>query len=533
MTRVLSFIVLIALLAAGVAWLADRPGDVAVVWSGYRIETSVGVAVAAFFAALVLAVIAWTVIRLALSLPDIVSVATRGRRRQRGMDALSRGLVAVGTGDPALARRYALEAEKLLGRAPLTLLLRAQAAQLAGDRKTAEAAFRAMLEQPESRVLGLRGLYVEARRRGDLEEAWGYAGEAARIDPGVGWANEGMLEFYGASRRWRDALAMLERRLSTGRMNRDEARRQRAVLLTADAIDRQDSDPDGAVSALRQAVKLAPDLVPAVALLGRLLSRQGALRKAAKVLEAGWRLQPHPDIAAAYVDLRPGDSALDRLERARALQRLAPGHEESRLVVARAAIDAREYDRARAALEPLLKGRPQARVCLLMAGIAAASPAGAGEAREWLARASRAPRDPAWIADGVVSDHWEPVSPVTGRLDAFVWTTPAELLTREDSDWSGSESAGPAGAGSAGPLPSPEAAAVAPVRPDAPAATSQAQQADAAPAPSSGAPEAKPAPRRPSPPVEVVFPAPRPPDDPGPEGADHDGVEPALRRINL
>ena len=39
-----------------------------------------------------------------------------------------------------------------------------------------------------------------------------------------------------------------------------------------------------------------------------------------------------------------------------------------------------------------------------------------GREREWLARALRAPRDRAWIADGYVSDRWLPVSPVTGAV---------------------------------------------------------------------------------------------------------------------
>ncbi|MDP3319479.1 MAG: hypothetical protein Q8S58_10145, partial [Bosea sp. (in: a-proteobacteria)] len=48
--------------------------------------------------------------------------------------------------------------------------------------------------------------------------------------------------------------------------------------------------------------------------------------------------------------------------------------------------------------------------------------------REWLARATRAPRDAAWVADGLISDHWMPVSPISGRLDAFVWTVPPATL---------------------------------------------------------------------------------------------------------
>ena len=37
---------------------------------------------------------------------------------------------------------------------------------------------------------------------------------------------------------------------------------------------------------------------------------------------------------------------------------------------------------------------------------------------------AHAPRDPAWTADGFVSERWLPVSPVTGRLDAFEWKVP-------------------------------------------------------------------------------------------------------------
>jgi HemY protein len=43
-------------------------------------------------------------------------------------------------------------------------------------------------------------------------------------------------------------------------------------------------------------------------------------------------------------------------------------------------------------------------------------------------RAVRARHDPVWTADGYVSDRWRPVSPVTGRIDAFQWQTPLAAL---------------------------------------------------------------------------------------------------------
>ena len=67
-----------------------------------------------------------------------------------------------------------------------------------------------------------------------------------------------------------------------------------------------------------------------------------------------------------------------------------------------------------------------------MARIEAGQQGDMGREREWLARAVRAPRDRAWIADGYVSDRWLPVSPVTGAVDAFEWKAPVDAIGRGD-----------------------------------------------------------------------------------------------------
>lgn len=428
MVRIIGFILLVGLVAFGLGWMADHPGDVSVVWQGYRIETSVVVALAAVIAAALVFSLAWALLRFIFGLPGAISFSSRARKRAKGLASVSRGLIAVGTGDPVSARRYASEAERLLGHEPLSLLLRAQAAQMAGDRAEAEVAFNMMLDTPETRVLGLRGLFVEARRKGDEVAARAYAQKACELAPKVAWASEAVLEFQSADQDWRAALATLEHQMRRKAIGRAAFKRLRAVLLTADALSLQERAPDEALREAREAVKLAPDLVPASVLAGRLFSREGSLRKAAKLLEAAWKRGPHPDIAAAYVDLRPGDSARDRLERAESLARFMPDHPEARLMRAGAALEAQDYAKARSAIAPLLLEHPTVRTCLLMADIAEAEHGTTGEWREWIGRASRAPRDPAWIADGVVSETWAPVSPVTGHLDAFEWRAPIEQI---------------------------------------------------------------------------------------------------------
>lgn len=431
MVRVLLYLFVFACLAVGAVWLADRPGEVSVLWQGYRIETSVAIAAIGVVLLAMLAMLAWAVLRFVLGLPGAFSFASRSRRRARGFEAVSRGMVAIGAGDPVAAGRHAADARRFAGNEPLTLLLEAQSAQLSGDRGRAEAAFKAMLDKPETRVLGLRGLFVEAKRRGDMAAARAFADDAVRRSPSLAWANDALLDFHTSAGDWQAARTAVERRAALRLAEKAEAKRQRAVLLAAEAMQARNSEPEKALAAALEAVKLAPGLTPAAVIAGRMLSERGDIRKAAKILEAAWKEVSHPDVAAAYLDARPGDSALDRLARAQTLTRLRPSDPEGVLALAGAAIHAREFAKARSALKPLLAGGASMRVCLLMAELEEAEHGSAGRVREWLSRATRAPRDAAWVADGVVSDHWLPVSPISGRLDAFVWTVPPATLSSQ------------------------------------------------------------------------------------------------------
>ncbi|MFC6490410.1 heme biosynthesis protein HemY, partial [Nitratireductor sp. GCM10026969] len=80
------------------------------------------------------------------------------------------------------------------------------------------------------------------------------------------------------------------------------------------------------------------------------------------------------------------------------------------------------------AAEAAVRLAPREGAFLLLADIEEAETGDQGRVRHWLAKAVRAPRDPAWVADGFVSERWMPASPVTGQLDAFEWRVPVERL---------------------------------------------------------------------------------------------------------
>lgn len=427
MTRIIFFLVLVAVIALAGAWLAERPGDVTILWLGHEIKTSLMVAVAVFAISVIAVMLLWATLRLLFRWPRIAAQLRRERLKRRGQQAVSRGLLAVASGDVRAAKKYANEADRFAADEGLTLLLRAQNAQLLGDRPRADEAFRAMAEHDETRLLGLRGLYVEAQRRGDTAAGLQFAEQAARQAPALTWAGQAVLQARCAAGDWQGALQALDTRQRGGQIDKPTAKRQRAVLLTARAQQVQESDRTLARSTVSEALKLAPDLVPAVALAARLDAETGNARKAGKIIEAAWRTNPHPDLAELYAHARPGDAARERLRRIQNLLRINSAGREGAFALARAAIDAQDFSTARQALDPL-RTAPSQRYALLMAELEDAEHANAGKAREWMARAVRAPRDPSWTADGIVSERWLPVSPVTGQIDAFVWRAPAEEI---------------------------------------------------------------------------------------------------------
>lgn len=497
MTRVVLFLVIVGALSLGVAWLADRPGDVVISWQGLRIETSVMVLGAATLAAMALLALLFGILRAIVRSPIVLADRRRHRRGVRAYKAISDGLIAIGAGDVAAARKLSAEVNRIAAGEPLALLLGAQSAQLAGDREGAERVFRMMASRADTKALGLHGLFIEAQRRDDLAGARAYAEEAVRTVPALAWAGRAVLEFRCATGDWTGALAMLER--TKGALADDTYRRQRAVMLTARGLGAEESDRDGAKASALEAVKLAPTLAPAAALAGRLLAEGGELRKAARIIEKAWCANPNPELAQTYAELRFGDAARDRLMRIERLANKAPGNVEGALAIARAALDAREFAKARAALASYIAA-PTRRVALLMAELERAEHNDEGRAREWIARALHAAPDPAWTADGHVSDRWLPVSPLTGRLDAFEWRVPLTGI-------SGAPTIEPAPAGIA-----PIELKATPQEGQAPAPPAPTQQATSAPTARHGGV----APAKPRPIIPLVH----APDDPGPDAGD-------------
>ena len=303
--RTLIWFAVAAAAMLGAVWLAERPGTVTAEWHGWRLDTSVGV--------LLVGVV---VLILALHRRCGCSIAGSSARRarcskagaragdERGYRELTQGLAAVAAGDGAEAQKHARKAEQLLAEPPLTLLLSAQAAQLAGDRDGANRAFNAMLEDEQMAFLGLRGLIGQALREGDQAKALAYAERAFKLRPQTPWVVHSLFDMQAQTGQWKAAQETLDTGLRRKVVTADKGRTLKALLLVerSRAAERDGNAAD-ALALAREAFGLAPERIAVTQRFAELqikARRRPSARM--KTLERGWALAPHPDLAALYLE---------------------------------------------------------------------------------------------------------------------------------------------------------------------------------------------------------------------------------------
>ena len=340
----------------------------------------------------------WSLFLWLWRLPRRVKSGVGLRRRNRALDAMEEALLAGAEGDVKKARKKAEIARSLIGSTELGRVISALSAEAAGDRDVAVEHYEAMLNNEKTRATGQRGLAQNMLATGNLPGAIEQSREAYISNPEARWAFDTLFKAEVANHQWTEAEETLETGEQRKHVEKNIARRRRAVLKTAEA-DRLHDEGDFA-PALELAVKaasLAPEFAPAAALAAKLYKLQGEPKAASKLIEKSWSKAAHPALALSFLDLLEGAETKTRDKRLSALAKQAPNHRETKILLAEDHLRRGDVVKAWAVLSPILRATetPSSRLCLLAAQSEERlhNPT---DARLWLQRAATAPREADW-----------------------------------------------------------------------------------------------------------------------------------------
>jgi HemY protein len=406
MRRIL-FVVVTAAVVLAVAWaLAALPGRMTANIGDITFEAATPVVALGLLLAFVLLYALFRLLGAAVGLPGSLRRRAAVRRRKAGDAATTRTLLALAAGETGEARREAHRARRMLGDTPATLLLAAEAGRIAGRTDEAVAAFRALSERDDAAFLGLRGLLRHAVEREDWQEAAALARKAEAVQPGAAWLRRERARLAVRSENWSDALALAD----------PDAPKAALATGAADA----EADVGRATRLAKDAWQNDPSLTPAALAYARRLRAAGRENRALATIRHSWSIAPHPELAAFA--LAPVSDPLAHMQAARKLTEANPEHAESRLLLARAALDAGLTGEARRYAEAArAAGVNQRRLWLLLADIDEAEGV---DQRASLRHAATAEPDPTWRCGACHTAHaeWHPSCPNCFTVGSLHWT---------------------------------------------------------------------------------------------------------------
>lgn len=439
LTKVVLFVVLIAVLALGAGLLSETGQALRIIVAGW--EFTIGPV-----QAVVLSVVLFLVVWLTLKTLGLLGATFRflngdetaisryfdRNRERKGYKALSEGMMALASGEPRLALTRAQNAERLLGKPELTTLLVAQAAEASGDHKRATEAYKTLLKDDATRFVGVRGLLQQKLAEGDREVALKLAEKAFELRPKHAETQDILLKLQSDAGDWSGARATLGAKLKTGALPKDVYRRRDAVLALQQA--RTVFDDAASIEAREAAIeanRLSPDLIPAAAMAARGYIARGDRKSATRVLKKAWDVLPHPDLASAFAEIEPDETPQDRLKRFRTLTNARPDADESKMLLAELLLATEDFPGARRALDDVATRAPTQRSLAIMAAIARGEGAEDSIVRDLVTRAIAAPRGPQWVCDKcqAIHDGWQPVCDNCGSFDTLSWKTPPATST--------------------------------------------------------------------------------------------------------
>lgn len=434
--KILAFILVVTGLTYGATQLLEVEGGATISIGGAEATLSVLQLVFAFLAFVVLVWIGLALAKLLIATfrflngdETAISRYFDRNRERKGYEALSEGMMALASGEGHLAMAKAARAERYLESPKLTNLLTAQAAELAGDKRKAEDTYRKLLQDDTTRFVGVRGILKQKLDDGDTETAIKLAEKAFALKPKHNETQDVLLKLQAEKEDWEGARKTLNAKLKAGGLPRDVHRRRDAVLAYSEAKDLEiEGEETKAREMAIEANRMSPDLIPAAVMAARGYIAQGNARYASRVITKAWSANPHPDLAAAFAEIVPSESPVERIKRFRTLTKISPDHSETKMLLAELYIAAEDFPEAKRSLDDLVTTEPTARNLTLMAAIEKGEGAGDDVVRGWLTKALTASRGPQWVCSvcGQVQAVWTPVCESCGAFDTLSWTTPTK-----------------------------------------------------------------------------------------------------------
>jgi HemY protein len=355
MKWLLIFLILVLILVTGGYLLTTYPGTLTIHWLGYQIKTSMLV----FFTVLLILILLLGFILKILAtifhVPAFFKARHKKHTYEKGISSLAEALSALFALDGKQTEHKAHSIRQYLHEINLATFLEAEAAYLQGDMVEAEKRYQSLINSEDYQFLAHQGITRVYLKLGDDQKALQSAIKAKNIYRKSPWVHNTIIEQAIKQENLPLALSELNEMIKLNISPTQQLNNQKSTILVK--LAEQESLRGSLKVALnyaQEAYEIAEDKSGSCFIYVDLLRKVKGDKAARKLIEKIWSTSPHPKLAKLYVDVMRPDSELNKLKIVKRLASFAPHHPESLLMIARAAIDAKQVEEARDCLDHLI-----------------------------------------------------------------------------------------------------------------------------------------------------------------------------------
>ncbi|MBR4932272.1 MAG: tetratricopeptide repeat protein [Alphaproteobacteria bacterium] len=266
--------------------------------------------------------------------------------------------------------------------------------------------FEEMSKNPETELAGLRGLYLEAQKKGDVKEQEKILQKAVENYPYVHWVIQAQFDLQILQNDWEEALKTLEVLKKHQLIAKDAYTKGKAGLLFktghyAEAYALDKTNPQFAI--------LAAQVNP---------------KKAADILLDSWRVTPAKEVYTAYMDLFKNETALKQMKAVKKLISSNPTSKQALLALADTAIRLELWQEAKETLQVYMASYPLTKeVAELMATVIREGWHHPEEAREWEQKVTESEDNSGWLCGkcGQKTYEWQVTCPHCQTFDSILY----------------------------------------------------------------------------------------------------------------
>ena len=353
------------------------------------------------------------------------------------MMLLLKSMLSITEGDMEKARNHLQELQSIIGNDAIIDVLRLKIYKGEKDFDKMEELSSKLMQSPNLRLVSMKASLEAQMQKKEFEQALETANKAFEVRQDLYWVIEGAFNLRAKAGDWEGALQVLNSGHKKDLIPNDKYKELKAVTLYEMSENaKAKGDSVNFFKFCSQAVKYNPLLVPAALSLAEYyVANDNQVRKASQVLTNIWRVNPTTEIAEAYLNLWPDDSAVEKVQRMESLaltNSIRPSL--NNLLLAELDMKAKLYGKTKSEFEIFLVNNPATkRLAKLICEYEKKVNKNEEAASNWKKKSEDGAEDSVWVCNscGHLSKGWHPVCKKCGAVGDYKWrlykrTTPKD-----------------------------------------------------------------------------------------------------------